>query len=637
MQKISLILCLSVSCLLTISCAREAEERSSVTIEIPNAVQSKIAAYSATEFDDYEDDDDKGWSSFTPTGLDDGSNDLPINCYAVMVSGPEAYMQNSMCGRQAENAAGDNYIDFKEGELYNFHVGQWAGLTSTGGSLVLDVDAGPDRVFTLIGFHVQGNDALSCSPIGIEIDREKFSRPYVVAQSAPMSLTGGQEVSPEMTMSFDANNWFDSCDGPAFDDGDHKPVASQIRVVSHGIIDNTFVQGECTPLEVFLSDDQGHHADLPEGTQQMSVELLSSTLGPLSTWPNPDDCASGSASQSTSFTLTAAQPETVRWVKVISSECGMVGLANACEITPQIIAPTNIALLPINTQFGHFLGTNTATYKLIGPQAALQGSLIKYTLFSELIDGSPRPAGGSSAIVEMSISNTQGLNPNINVFSVTAGGACDTTTPIPESSGNYTLPAIAPGDNHTVFCLQLNSNAGLPQVLTFFENGDNFSPSIMSGTAIIDNTAEVIALGGSHTVVEVDIIGPKNIGRPGSTGTICHGPYYVVAKNEFGTMVNLTEPTSPSNVQLKINDDSAVSFHTEDFAKTECHSSTSISNITDVNFDSNFLIPQGFFGKPFYFKVDNTTMTGDRVIRATLEYDGASHVTEKEIDIFAVP
>lgn len=311
----------SVGCLilsfLFVSCSREAEQTSKVLIQLP--AQEKLSTSSLSTFsDDNPDDDDLGWSSDIPDGLiTSATATKPINCYAVMVEGPEPLMRINTCGRR------DSVTRKIDPALFGFKVGLWmgavpGGLTSAPQSIAMEIPAGPARIFRLIGFHV--DDIVNCILLQGDPDRTEMSRPYVIAESAPIDLVPGEKDVP-MTMVFNSEKWFDDCDFGGGGDGNYTPpVATQIQIRKESFPVWQFVHNtssaRCQALEFQLTDNIGRPGVMPQGLQRLTYSLS----GFPRTYISKADCiadTSNTAGNVTFDVVAGASTGSVRrWVRI---------------------------------------------------------------------------------------------------------------------------------------------------------------------------------------------------------------------------------------------------------------------------------------------------------------------------------
>lgn len=142
------------------------------------------------------------FSSTVPTGL---VGTAPLNCFGVMVSGPEDHLAKNRCYKKLTTNGAAVAVSFKQGMTKGFVPG--------GSSIEIEVPSGPDRVFRIIGLHSLKGDCFSFETK--DYDLSQFSVPYIIAESAPLTLDSGERDLP-MEVKFNSDLFFDECEGPDF-------------------------------------------------------------------------------------------------------------------------------------------------------------------------------------------------------------------------------------------------------------------------------------------------------------------------------------------------------------------------------------------------------------------------------------
>lgn len=142
------------------------------------------------------------WGLSDPTTLSD------INCYLVLVTGPEAALQSNTC----TNSNGDVVAK----------PGMWAGAFPAGGTAVVEgVPLGKARKFTLVG--LVAGDINNCNKaVQNGMDKSLFSTPYILGQGAADLEGGDATVDIDRVFSTASTNQINDCEGPAF----HSPSNS---------------------------------------------------------------------------------------------------------------------------------------------------------------------------------------------------------------------------------------------------------------------------------------------------------------------------------------------------------------------------------------------------------------------------
>lgn len=251
------------------ACSRAQNETAKIVFELPPAEVQQKSTFSLLSLDEWADDleVEDNWISMVPTGFD-GQGTSPVNCYALMVGGPDANYKVNYCGSEVANSDEITRI---------FEFGPWLGgipATAAGARLELDLQAGKDRVFYLVGFHAP--DIAAC------VDFRKFSpnqsdltRPLIIGQVGGVSLEPGATQEIRIVRTIDANKGFDDCkfnDGSSKDD-EGEQLASKVllekavpAVVGGSVPESpvalTYSSGTtlgtayCTPLKIRLADSK---------------------------------------------------------------------------------------------------------------------------------------------------------------------------------------------------------------------------------------------------------------------------------------------------------------------------------------------------------------------------------------------
>ncbi|OYZ12800.1 MAG: hypothetical protein B7Y39_18890 [Bdellovibrio sp. 28-41-41] len=199
-NKIFILLCIGILLLLNSACTRSASnETSKIRIELPTSMSSSGQALNNTS----ELVTNASFSSTVPTGF---IGTQPLNCFGVMVSGPEDYLAKNRCYKKLTTTVNDGTaVFFKQGMTKGFFPG--------GSSIEIEVPSGLDRVFRIIGLHSSTGSCFSFETK--DTDLSQFSVPYIIAESAPLTLEPGERDLP-MEVKFNPDLYFDNCEGPDF-------------------------------------------------------------------------------------------------------------------------------------------------------------------------------------------------------------------------------------------------------------------------------------------------------------------------------------------------------------------------------------------------------------------------------------
>lgn len=494
--------------ILSVSCAREAEQTATVVIQLPGA--QKMSTSSLTTFsDDNPDDDDLGWSTDIPDGLiTDPAAVKPINCYAVMVEGPEPLMRINTCGRR------DSSTKKIDSSLFGFKVGLWmgaipGGTTTAPRSIPMEVPAGLARTFRLIGFHV--DDIVDCILLQGDPDRTEMSRPYVIAESPPIDLVPGEKEVP-LNMVFNSEKWFDDCDFGGGGEDNYAPIiATQIQIRKESFPTWQLVHNEtevrCQPLDIQLTDALGRPGRLPQGLQRVTYTLT----GIAGTYSSKVACKADVSNMLFDTTFDV-EPSLIiepvrRWIKVpISAASITYNLAlTQVAVDPagavSGISPAGVTTLNTVNDANFFMHLNA-------PQLALKGQAYEVELLLRSYDGTHYSNWGTS--VAYTHSDVSFL------FHADDLMQCR-SNPLGAVLASLTNPTV---DMSEKYCLKY------PDV------GGAFSSIIIDG----QYAGRVEARAGGIEPQRLRIVGSNQISRLDGSER-CYGPLSVVLENEYGAAV----------------------------------------------------------------------------------------------------
>lgn len=203
-NKIFILLYIGTLLLLNSACTRSASnETSKIRIELPMSMPSSGQALNNTSELVTNAVFSASFSPTVPTGF---IGTAPLNCFGVMVSGPEDYLAKNRCYKKLTSTInGGTAVFFKQGMTKGFVPG--------GSSIEIEVPSGPDRVFRIIGLHSSTGSCFSFE--SRPADLSQFSVPYIIAESAPLTLDSGERDLP-MEVKFNPDLFFEDCEGPDF-------------------------------------------------------------------------------------------------------------------------------------------------------------------------------------------------------------------------------------------------------------------------------------------------------------------------------------------------------------------------------------------------------------------------------------
>ncbi len=180
--------CLAIA-LPVISGCSDSREPARITIELPGKAAALAAGKTGAP-------GESQWSASVPASLGE------IGCYAIFVGGPEAEMNGGFC----KDAAGGLMMKF----------GRTAGLFSAGSTAVIEVPAGSDRRFYVLGFKLVAGRCEFVMPASHELTLANYSSPYLVGQASASIQPGDNSIAITLMDRFtDANKVADCSFMPA--------------------------------------------------------------------------------------------------------------------------------------------------------------------------------------------------------------------------------------------------------------------------------------------------------------------------------------------------------------------------------------------------------------------------------------
>ncbi|MBL7542449.1 MAG: hypothetical protein JNL11_01465 [Bdellovibrionaceae bacterium] len=266
-------------------------------------------------------------SSSLPTGLDGAS---PINCFAVMVSGPGESLQRNRC---VKNKATAPVVDFKFGEL--------SQAATFGGSIEMELDSGSDRVVRLIGLRSEKG---SCA--GFKDDHSGFSQPFILAEEKGILLSPGATKVIPMTMTYNAENYIDECYGPDFPpregDGDgpgHESPSKFLAIRKDFFLENRIVENFCQSVDVVAYAENMNQHFLSQ-----SVEFRLKVRGSVvSVYSDHQSCSNANPVLS-SVTMPAQSDRKQLWFRAPYKSLGDQAMLDLEFVTN----PQNLSSIPLN-------------------------------------------------------------------------------------------------------------------------------------------------------------------------------------------------------------------------------------------------------------------------------------------------
>jgi len=591
-MKSKLVMCCLIG-LLGSACTREKTEMSRVAIQLPAAAmeQQKVTALVVTNtnisvpiFDENADDDRDGWSTDIPTGIPgavEADLSKPINCYMITASGPEASMKFNRCG--VKSATGT----FTQ----KFEFGTWKGFEPSGSLLYFDVPVGADRIFRLLGVHAESTAECKLWQNG-NMDRSKFSKPYVLSTSAPYILGEKSEITVTMKMSLDHKEYLDDC--TFYDQADYKPElpqATDVIMVKSEFPMGTIVGDTCEPVDFMLVNANMQRAQSSTNTQMALIELsglggiLSNTIRTYSTRANCD--SEDAADYNLAFSIPKNTSHVRRWVRED------ISTNSTFYVRPATVSATINSYAP-GYEITAYPSTSDKIYEIIGPSNGVPGECYKYKVNMRHLDDATLVTGlSTSNKFSVAIDNYFSQS---DVAEIHSNASCTTAQTI----FNFSSP---------VFYVKFVGGVNIPQRLRVsFNDG---SPNSYSAQM------PIVPRGGSLDGVHLKIFGANQI--PVGTCT----PLYVSLENETATTVR--NNAIVRNVVLKSNTSlpSGVSLYSNQGCTANLIPSPGA--MTPIS------IPANDFWQIFYIK-STTALTGAQKLEFVDSASGAEGMFHFTVD-----
>lgn len=245
-----------------LSCTRSAVEKNgaSVIVKVPHLeqVQSKNSSGFVDTLLKKNSLQTLASTSVVTTGLD---GLYPLNCFAVLVSGPIDSLKRNRCYRKSPTTSS-----------ISFYTGGVSQVVGPGGNIELnDLESGPDRVFRLIGLRSKSG----LCPNILE-SRDEYGDAYIVSEVGGVSLDAGATMSIPMAMSFESDRFFDRCEGPDFPErsgGGSSGGAKKLAVRKDYFPVNQIVASSCQSVDVVAQDDFGGYSSVASSASfQLSID-----------------------------------------------------------------------------------------------------------------------------------------------------------------------------------------------------------------------------------------------------------------------------------------------------------------------------------------------------------------------------
>jgi len=241
------------------------------------------------------------------SSADNPSQINDINCFAIMVGSADPILSRTSCQIKKDisiyDVSGTTSVNIGEKK-----VGIIKGLVPSGGKITLDVPAGSNRIFTLIGLKASAIEAcVDFTDPNANFDL--ISDPFIVGESAPVNLESGVEVT--VPIKLPASGTAFTSESPRIGDctGPDAPGKNQVIPTKAIITKNffpfaNFVADTCNPLNIEFIDNNGRNGDLQENfTANISYTAASGSTnvssGNLTYYASSDNNCAGASSTGT--------------------------------------------------------------------------------------------------------------------------------------------------------------------------------------------------------------------------------------------------------------------------------------------------------------------------------------------------
>jgi len=294
---------IACSLLSLFSCTRaEKEGATSVTLNLPSTWAQHEAGAVETK------------SVITPLSLNSSivpANLSDLNCFAVLVGGPEAGMSDNICKYKSTSDT--------------FTVGMaLAGFTNNGASgaqLKFEVPNGKSRSIYLIGFKILTSSVVAagssvekaCASLIKDDSLENFiSEPYLISTANEINMSG-EDLAIPMTATLNSTLKIGDCKGPDFPDhggssGNGQPAKFAISFQDEtGSITKQFRPNQCIGVRFQVQDSDGKRADMstnPNISGRVTMNYGGSAIGTFYHTGSPFGCQAGYEMSSGSSDMT---------------------------------------------------------------------------------------------------------------------------------------------------------------------------------------------------------------------------------------------------------------------------------------------------------------------------------------------
>ncbi|MCC6137980.1 MAG: hypothetical protein IT287_05065 [Bdellovibrionaceae bacterium] len=483
-------LAIGLNIFLITACERKKSETARISIDLPQWAEKSVSTM-----------------SIEPTLLSE------VNCYYVLISGPEDFMKTTACGRT--EADGSFTTGYEGGVLAG-------GLNkNTSPVISLDVPAGDSRNFFLFG--ARSTSATGCRAYGAQIYNQKIkslvsSGAYLLGTSMNNRLVAGETKTIDITASLDADNWIEECTiirAPTGITSGDPDAAPNLLFMDKPSAPRThlFRNSHCEPFKITTRNKFWKNTALGSGVTVQTFLLLSEgTSAPINTYATAADCSSNPPNGATSFAMTTVTKSLIRWLKTseISSGERLQFVPDSASLTPGYFsAIRNAFWTPVKK------GPSDPAFSILAPELVQQDLCFPVVINYVLLDGTPQP-----------IAN----NP-YNFSSYEVGGATSKKIYSVFSDSACTEDITASTDlTYNLVYVKVHNPEG----------GGRAAFTVLGKNPKVNSTIHFYVLG-NNVVDKLNIIGPQTLAL-----NRCEGPFRVHLSNSSGAYATNTSATAIS-------------------------------------------------------------------------------------------
>lgn len=288
-----------------------------------------------------------------------------VNCFAVMVSGPEPFMSRTSCPVVDSSSA--NISAQKR-------IGLVRGLVPSGGTVSFPVPAGPQRQFTLLG--VKADPLSACLDfMNPNISQDYTSQLFIVGESSFIDLPPGATVSvpiklPASGTAFSTGSpRIGECSGPDSPSNLGRILPTKTQVVKDQFPYSILKSSSCNAVTLNFVDDFGRNGPTITSQNVILERAEVSTAGvvsPFASFPMFTDpnCTN---SLTTEFNIPA---NTRNFPVFFSSSASPSVSGFQFRLRPGTTAPVSLYPATISETF-LIAATGTASIEVLGTRRVL--------------------------------------------------------------------------------------------------------------------------------------------------------------------------------------------------------------------------------------------------------------------------